>query len=86
MNPDRAARLAAMTSNAATLDVERQGRLNRLLAEETATLEKEEAERAKNARGGDTKGRFLASQQKRVLDTELGDRLSRGRMGLVRGD
>lgn len=78
---DRAARLAAMQSNASTMEVDRQKRLLELLAKEKAELEAENEARSKsNGIGG-----FLSQEQKRVFGGEGGleDRIRRGRGGLV---
>ena len=79
---DRAARLAAMTSGAATLGAERKERLNSLLEKEKAELEAEEKARAKS------KGMsgYLSHEQKRVFgggEGGLEDRIRRGRGGMV---
>ena len=78
---DRAARLAAMTSNATSLTAERKERLTTLLAEEKAELEAEEKARAKS--GG--MGSFLSQEQKKVFGGSGGleDRIRRGRGGMV---
>ncbi|KAG1864776.1 Pre-mRNA splicing factor-domain-containing protein [Suillus subalutaceus] len=72
---DRAAKLAAMQSGAATMEVERQQRLMALLEKEKADMEAEEQARAKS------KG----MEQKKVFGGVGGleDRLKRGRGGLV---
>src|SRR6266404_4638948 len=78
---DRAARLAAMTSNAAEMSVERKERLSALLEKEKAELEADERARAKS-RG---MGGFLSNEQKKVFGGHGGleERLRRGRAGLV---
>ena len=78
---DRAAKLAAMTSGAATMDVERQQRLTALLEKEKAELEAEEQARAKSK----GMGGFLGQEQKKVFGGMGGleDRIKRGRNGLV---
>ena len=80
---DRAARLAAMSTNASSLAVERKERLHVLLEQEKAQLEAEERARAKSKGMGD----FLHSEQKKVFSGAGGleERLRRGRSGLVRG-
>ncbi|KAG9222592.1 hypothetical protein CCMSSC00406_0004506 [Pleurotus cornucopiae] len=79
--PDRAARLAAMSSNAQSMSVDRQKRLTELLEKEKAELEAENAARARSK----GMGNFLAHEQKKVFggSGDLGDRIRRGRAGLV---
>jgi len=78
---DRAARLAAMSSNANSMSEDRQKRLAALLEKEKAELEADERARAKS------KGMsgFLSHEQKRVFGGVGGleDRIKRGRGGLV---
>jgi len=78
---DRAARLAAMTSNATTMSTERQDRLKILLEQEKLELEVEQKAREKSR--GMTG--FLNQQRKEVFGGGGGleDRLKRGRHGLV---
>ena len=78
---DRAARLAAMTSNAAEMSTDRKDRLNALLEKEKAELETEERTRAKSK----GMGGFLSHEQKKVFGGHGGleERLRRGRAGLV---
>ncbi|KAI9444837.1 Pre-mRNA splicing factor-domain-containing protein [Lactarius indigo] len=78
---DRAARLAAMTSNAAEMSVERKDRLAALLEKEKAELEAEELARAKSK----GMGGFLSKEQKKVFGGHGGleERLRRSRAGLV---
>ncbi|KAI5116191.1 hypothetical protein M0805_002286 [Coniferiporia weirii] len=78
---DRAARLAAMSSNASSLTSERKERLTKLLAEEKAELEAEEKARTKS--GG--MGSFLGQEQKKVFSGAGGieERIRRGRGGMI---
>ncbi|VDB86635.1 unnamed protein product [Peniophora sp. CBMAI 1063] len=78
---DRAARLAAMQGNAASMDVERKERLSAMLEKEKEELAREEAARAKS--GG--VGSFLSGESRKVFGGhgDLEDRLKRGRAGLV---
>jgi len=78
---DRAARLAAMQSNASTHEQDRQKRLVALLEKEKAELAEEERLRAKSK----GMGGFLSHEQKRVFGGEGGleDRIRRGRGGMV---
>ncbi|OCB87916.1 hypothetical protein A7U60_g5053 [Sanghuangporus baumii] len=78
---ERAARLAAMSSNASSLTAERKEHLSRLLAKEKAELEAEEKARVRS--GG--MGSFLTQEQKKVFSGAGGieERIRRGRSGLV---
>lgn len=78
---DRAARLAAMQSNATTMETDRQKRLLELLAKEKAELEADDEARSKSK----GMGGFLSQEQKKVFGGEGGleDRIRRGRSGLV---
>ncbi|KAH9065777.1 Pre-mRNA splicing factor-domain-containing protein [Lactarius vividus] len=78
---DRAARLAAMTSNATEMSAERKDRLAALLEKEKAELEAEELARAKSK----GMGGFLSKEQKKVFGGHGGleERLRRSRAGLV---
>ncbi|KAJ7070843.1 hypothetical protein C8F01DRAFT_1206514 [Mycena amicta] len=78
---DRAARLAAMQSNAQTMSVERQERLADLLEKEKAELARDEEAR-RQSKG---MGNFLSHEQKKVFGGSIGleDRIRRGRAGLV---
>ncbi|KAG2149557.1 Pre-mRNA splicing factor-domain-containing protein [Suillus cothurnatus] len=78
---DRAAKLAAMQSGAASMEVERQQRLMALLEKEKADLEAEEQARVRSK----GMGHFLGQEQKKVFGGVGGleDRLKRGRGGLV---
>ncbi|KIJ66319.1 hypothetical protein HYDPIDRAFT_86198 [Hydnomerulius pinastri MD-312] len=77
----RAARLAAMQSNASTMEVERQKHLLELLEKEKAELEAENDARTKSK----GMGSFLSQEQKKVFGGVGGleDRIRRGRGGLV---
>ncbi|EIN13992.1 hypothetical protein PUNSTDRAFT_117607 [Punctularia strigosozonata HHB-11173 SS5] len=79
---DRAAKLAAMSVNADSMNAERKQRLTELLEKEKAELEAEERARTKS------KGMagFLSHEQKKVFSGEGGleERIRRGRSGLVR--
>ncbi|KAI0782372.1 Pre-mRNA splicing factor-domain-containing protein [Irpex lacteus] len=74
---DRAARLAAMSSNASEMTSERRERLTKLLEQEKAELEAEERARTKSKGMGD----FLSHEQKKVFGGTGGieDRIRRGR-------
>ncbi|KAK7059205.1 RNA-splicing factor [Paramarasmius palmivorus] len=78
---DRAAKLAAMSSDAKTMDVERQERLKQLLEKEKAELAADEAARAKSK----GMGGFLSQEQKKVFGGSGGleDRIRRGRGAMV---
>ncbi|KAF9479699.1 hypothetical protein BDN70DRAFT_878443 [Pholiota conissans] len=81
VDEDRAARLAAMASNANAMSDDRQKRLAALLEKEKAELEADERARAKS--GGMSV--FLSHEQKRVFGGVGGleERIKRGRGGLV---
>ncbi|KAF7311059.1 Cir-N domain-containing protein [Mycena chlorophos] len=78
---DRAARLAAMQSDAQTMSVERQERLSALLEKEKADLARDEEARRKSKGMGD----FLSHEQKKVFGGAIGleERIRRGRGGMV---
>ena len=78
---DRAARLAAMSSNASEMSVERQEHLKKLLEQEKRELELDQELRAKSK----GMGGFLNQEQKKVFggSGDLEERLRRGRAGLV---
>ncbi|TDL28028.1 hypothetical protein BD410DRAFT_739408 [Rickenella mellea] len=77
---ERAARLAAMTSNASSLTVDRKERLTALLEQEKAEAEAEERARAKSK----GMGNFLNNEQKKAFGGgTLEDRIKRGRGGMV---
>lgn len=76
---DRAARLAAMSSSASGLEVERQQRLATIRAKEEAELNAEEKARAKSK----GMGGFLSNEQKKVYNGGLEERIRRGRGGMV---
>ncbi|KAH9950876.1 Pre-mRNA splicing factor-domain-containing protein [Amylocystis lapponica] len=80
---DRAARLAAMSTNASSMTVERREHLTTLLAQEKAELELEEKARAKSK----GMGGFLSQEQKKVFGGTGGieERIRRGR-GQMRVD
>ena len=78
----RAARLAAMSSNASSMTVERRERLALMLEKEKAELEAEERARAKSK----GMGGFLSHEQKKVFGGGAGgleERIRRGRGGMV---
>ncbi|KAJ7225272.1 Pre-mRNA splicing factor-domain-containing protein [Mycena pura] len=78
---DRAARLAAMQSNAASMSVERQEHLAALLEKEKAELARDEEARMKSK----GMGGFLSQEQKKVFGGAIGleERIRRGRGGMV---
>lgn len=78
---DRAARLAAMSSNAVSMSSERQERLAAMLEKEKMELVVEEQARAKSK----GMGGFLSNEQKKVFGGSGGleDRIRRGRGGMV---
>lgn len=78
---DRAARLAAMTTNASAMSTERQERLSAMLEKEKAELAAEQQARAKSKGMGE----FLSYEQKKVFGGSGGleERIRRGRGGMV---
>jgi hypothetical protein len=70
-----------MTTNASTMNQERQERLTALLAKEKAELEAEERTRAKSK----GMGGFLSQEQKKVFGGSGGleERIRRGRGGML---
>ncbi|KAJ7492424.1 Pre-mRNA splicing factor-domain-containing protein [Mycena latifolia] len=78
---DRAARLAAMSSNATSMSIERQERLAQMLEKEKAELARDEEARMKSK----GMGGFLSQEQKKVFGGSIGleDRIRRGRGGMV---
>ena len=78
---DRAARLAAMQSDASTMSVDRKERLAQLLEKEKAELEADDRAR-KESKGMSS---YLSMEQKRVFGGTGGleDRIRRGRGGMV---
>ncbi|CEL57000.1 Pre-mRNA-splicing factor cwf25 OS=Schizosaccharomyces pombe (strain 972 / ATCC 24843) GN=cwf25 PE=1 SV=1 [Rhizoctonia solani AG-1 IB] len=83
---DRAARLAAMTSDADSMQAERDVRLTEIKKLEEAEAAAEEAARAKASKEGG-KGSFMRDQEKALYGgagIDLAERLRRGRKDLVR--
>ncbi|KAJ7786523.1 Pre-mRNA splicing factor-domain-containing protein [Mycena metata] len=78
---DRAARLAAMSTNATSMSKERQERLALMLEKEKADLARDEEARIKSK----GMGGFLSQEQKKVFGGSIGleDRIRRGRGGMV---
>ncbi|KAJ7040408.1 Pre-mRNA splicing factor-domain-containing protein [Mycena alexandri] len=78
---DRAARLAAMSTNATSMSKERQERLALMLEKEKAELARDEEARIKSK----GMGGFLSQEQKKVFGGSIGleDRIRRGRGGMV---
>ncbi|KAI0296237.1 Pre-mRNA splicing factor-domain-containing protein [Russula brevipes] len=78
VNEGRAARLAAMTSNAAEMSTERKDRLNALLEKEKAELEAEERTRSKSK----GMGGFLSTNRRKYLGVTAASRNGLGEGGL----
>ena len=72
-----------MQQDASKLDVDREKRLAALAEQEKADREAEDRARAKSSKYGD-KGDFVQGLQRRAGDMALGDRISRGRQGLIK--
>ena len=82
---ERQRKLAAMQQDASTLDEDREKRLAVLAEKEKADREAEDASRAKSARYGD-KGDFTMGLNRKAGELDLGERIGRGRRGLVKDD
>jgi hypothetical protein len=82
---ERQRKLAAMQQDASKLDVDREKRLTALVEQEKADREAEDRARAKSSKYGD-KGDFVHGLQRRAGDMSLGDRIGRGRQGLMRDE
>lgn len=84
---DRAAgrqrKLAAMQQDASSLDLDREKRLAALEAQEKATREADDQARARSSKYGD-KGDFVNALHKQAGDMALGERIGRGRAGLIK--
>jgi hypothetical protein len=82
---ERQRKLAAMQQDASKLDVDREKRLTALIEQEKADREAEDRARAKSSKYGD-KGDFVHGLQRRAGHMSLGDRIGRGRQGLMRDE
>jgi hypothetical protein len=82
---ERQRKLAAMQEDASSLDVDREKRLAAIAAREAADREAEEKKRAQSSKYGD-KGDFVHGLNRKAGEMALGDRIGRGRQGLVKDD
>lgn len=82
---ERARRLAEMQDNASALDADRAKRLAALAELEKAQAAADDAVRQRNSRLGG-RADFLASVNRKAAELDLGDRVNRGRQGLVLGE
>ena len=82
---ERQKKLVAMQEDASSLDVDREKRLAAIAAREAAEREADDKKRAQSSKYGD-KGDFIHSMNRKTGDMSLGDRIGRGRQGLVKDD
>ena len=82
---ERQRKLAAMQQNASTLDIDRERRLAALAEQEQATRAAEDKARARSSKYGD-KGDFVNALHRKAGEMALGDRIGRGRQGLVKDE
>ena len=83
---ERAAKLAAMQSDAAELDVSRTDRLKKIETQERRELEEDESARARSARYGGGKGQFVHGLNRQAGEIGMGERIRRGKGGLEKMD
>ena len=74
-----------MQQDASALDVDREKRLAALAEQEKATRELDERSRAASSKYGD-KADFVHGLNRKAGEMALGDRIGRGRQGLVKDD
>lgn len=74
-----------MQSNATELDADRAKRLAALAEREKAEAEREEAARRRNGKMGG-RAEFIGAANRKAAELDLGERVSRGRQGLVGRD
>jgi hypothetical protein len=82
---ERQRKLAAMQQDASSLDMDREKRLAALAEQEEATREADEKARARSSKYGD-KGDFVNALHRKAGEMALGDRIGRGRQGLMKDD
>ncbi|KAL8772068.1 MAG: hypothetical protein Q9209_002734 [Squamulea sp. 1 TL-2023] len=80
---DRAARLAAMQSNATELDQDREKRIVAIAEKENEERRADEIARARSAKYGG-RGDFVNRLNRKAGDLDIGERMRRGRQGLGR--
>lgn len=82
---ERQKKLAAMQQDASALDVDREKRLAAIAAQEAADREADDKKRAQSSKYGD-KGDFVHGMNRKAGEMALGDRIGRGRQGLVKDE
>lgn len=82
---ERQRKLAAMQQDASSLDMDRERRLAALAEEEKAIREADDKARARSSKYGD-KGDFVNALHRKAGEMALGDRIGRGRQGLMKDD
>jgi hypothetical protein len=74
-----------MQQDASSLDMDRERRLAALADQEKAARETDDRARARSSRYGD-KGDFVNSLHRQAGEMALGDRIGRGRQGLIKDE
>ena len=82
---ERQRKLAAMQQDASSLDLDRERRLAALAEQDKVAREADDKARAKSSNYGG-KGDFVNALQRKAGEMALGDRIGRGRQGLVKLD
>lgn len=82
---ERQRKLAAMQQDASSLDIDRERRLAALAEQEKAAREADDRARARSSKYGD-KGDFVNGLHRQAGEMALGDRIGRGRQGLMKDD
>ena len=80
---DRAAKLAAMQTNATELDQDREKRIAAIAEKENRDKKADELARARSAKYGG-RGEFVNGLNRKAGDLNIGERMKRGRQGLGR--
>jgi hypothetical protein len=74
-----------MQQDASSLDMDRERRLAALAEQEKAIREADDKARARSSKYGD-KGDFVNALHRKAGEMALGDRIGRGRQGLMKDD
>ena len=82
---ERQRKLAAMQQDASNLDMDRERRLAALAEQEKVIREADDKARARSSKYGD-KGDFVNALHRKAGEMALGDRIGRGRQGLMKDD
>ena len=82
---ERQRKLAAMQQDASSLDMDREKRLAALAEKERITREADDKARAKSSKYSD-KGDFVNALHRKAGEMALGDRIGRGRQGLIKDE